>query len=489
MRIRHHPASTDEVAVLEQLAAFTWDASARDPSNLAFLWHLPADQLARIWHDTTALHRNIEIATPVLDVPTVSEEGGDLPERAVELLGRGACFKMPRTSLWPAATAKWGCSRYLREQLRGLEDGVHVLGNTAQRKDFSYFKDIAGDECERPACCSVRMAFGDFLDHRGLDETRAVPLLEPAGVAATNVCLYAQTTLLERSDDGTMVPPAGMGAALLNDLAQLNLGLLERFRAAGKFGTWRVSQLFVGTRATAGARSTLHFDHNDNLFVQIAGVKRFRLFPPTEGGNLYAYPVFHALDRRAQVDLPRRDAAEHRKRYPRLADARGVEVVVHPGQLLFLPAYWWHEVLTEADPAAVAADALTVSVNFWFEIDGRRPIDVPLRPPIQLELARQLESLTTKWLLDGALVPAFFGALAEQWRQARRTDAAELPGACWAALHAARPPQVDAPSWQALFEYVSVKAACLLGSPRVLEFLDGLCDPARFEGVRVALEA
>ena len=115
---------------------------------------------------------------------------------------------------------------------------------------------------------------------------------------------------------------------MLADISGLNLPLLHTLQHAGGFGAWRMSQLFVGTRATRGGRSTLHFDHNDNLFLQVAGVKRFYLYPPTESGNMYAWPVFHALDRRAQVDIRRRDDPTHLAAFPRLAAARCVEVIV-----------------------------------------------------------------------------------------------------------------------------------------------------------------
>ena len=49
------------------------------------------------------------------------------------------------------------------------------------------------------------------------------------------------------------------------------------------------------------------------------------------------YPVFHALDRRAPVDVRRRDEAAYLEDYPRLARSRGVDVLVKPGELLFLP--------------------------------------------------------------------------------------------------------------------------------------------------------
>ena len=176
-----------------------------------------------------------------------------------------------------------------------------------------------------------------------------------------------------------------------------------------------------------------------------------------------------------------------------------------PGMLLFLPAYWWHEVVTEApsDPLDDSPDGLTVSVNFWFEIDPKRPIAFPLKPFVRLELARQLESLVAK-AFDGEapIVPTFLAALAQQWRAvqemggrglaARDADAlvaVEAEGADWPVLHTMRPLGVPASLWTTLFEYVSYKAALLLSSGEALGFFEDLCDPLRFACVANALEA
>ena len=82
-----------------------------------------------------------------------------------------------------------------------------------------------------------------------------------------------------------------------------------------------------------------------------------------------------------------------------------IEVVLHPGDLLFLPAYWWHEVLTEPQ----AAGELTVSVNFWFMATAKLlSPSLPLPPPLRVELARQLEYFASDTLDDRArLVPRF----------------------------------------------------------------------------------
>ena len=76
----------------------------------------------------------------------------------------------------------------------------------------------------------------------------------------------------------------------------------------------------------AGTLTPLHHDTTNVLFCQIVGRKRFRLIPPQETSLLPG-----ARDYYASLD----DARE------------GVlikEVVVSPGEALFLPVGWWHEV-------------------------------------------------------------------------------------------------------------------------------------------------
>ena len=232
-------------------------------------------------------------------VPHVVLDGNTLPERARDYLERGVCFTMSSTELWPAAEAHWASADYLRVELGAIQDGVHVLANTAQQQDFCYFKE-SGAEWDRPCVSSVRMAFGAFLDHRGLEETDSVQIVDHSTLeqsAATGdgkcTCLYMQETLLSRTASRAgMQPLPGVGERMQHDFEQLNLPLLEELRQAGGFGRWRQSQLFVGTVATIGARSTLHFDADDGLFLQVSGVKRFRLFAPNEAGNLYASNLY-----------------------------------------------------------------------------------------------------------------------------------------------------------------------------------------------------
>ena len=254
------------------------------------------------------------------------------------------------------------------------------------------------------------------------------------------------------------------------------------------FGPWQRCQLFVGSAAAQGARSILHFDQYDNLFVQLSGTKRFRIFDPQQTAALYPYPVHHPLDTRAQVDLEQPDLEV----FPDLARARGTEIVLGPGQTLFLPATWWHEVVTEPVPDG----QVTVSVNFWFASTARLlSPTLPLVPSMRVELARQLEYLVSDSMDDKARhVPKFLAGLltglacaescAPDQAGEQGGDEARL-AAAHAALDRTRPHDVDPGTWHGLFEFVAWKLAALVGATQAAPFARDLCSPARFEQLRL----
>lgn len=82
----------------------------------------------------------------------------------------------------------------------------------------------------------------------------------------------------------------------------------------------------------------LHCDGMENLFVQLAGEKRFVLIDPAEVHRLSPHPDDPSRSLVNDVDAP------DLTRFPDFADARLHECVVGPGDLLYLPALWFHEV-------------------------------------------------------------------------------------------------------------------------------------------------
>lgn len=128
-----------------------------------------------------------------------------------------------------------------------------------------------------------------------------------------------------------------------------------------------------------------HYDVYDNLYVMLQGRKKFHLFGPDETLHMYLHPRLHPGHRQAQVNFTALDLARH----PRAARATAVEVVLQPGQMLYLPPYWYHRV--------EALDS-SISVNVWSETPETKllaradtigvPVNATWQTPLRLLAAR-----------------------------------------------------------------------------------------------------
>jgi hypothetical protein len=114
--------------------------------------------------------------------------------------------------------------------------------------------------------------------------------------------------------------------------------------------------IWIGNRTMAAA----HYDMSNNMACNMVGRRRFTLFPPDQVHNLYPGPleptpggqVVSMVDPRApDFDL-----------YPRYAEARAAAQVaeLEPGDVLFYPALWWHQV--------EALDGFNVMINYWWNM-------------------------------------------------------------------------------------------------------------------------
>lgn len=127
-------------------------------------------------------------------------------------------------------------------------------------------------------------------------------------------------------------------------------------------GRWSSQEpLRIGRQLRAGGIVTpVHFDSAHNLLVQIHGRKKLLLFPPQQSRSLY-YPCLslgHVNYSPVDVEAP------DYERFPLFKRATPLEVLLAPGEILFIPVRWWHY-----------ARALepTISLNFWwFSADSLR---------------------------------------------------------------------------------------------------------------------
>jgi hypothetical protein len=100
----------------------------------------------------------------------------------------------------------------------------------------------------------------------------------------------------------------------------------------------------------AGAVYNLHVDfYGSHAWIaQFVGRKRFVLYPPSEGANLC----------NGRVDP---DAPDYQK-FPNFRNARGrMEATLEPGQIVFIPAGWWHQVTSLDDSLSLVSNLVNGS--------------------------------------------------------------------------------------------------------------------------------
>jgi hypothetical protein len=77
------------------------------------------------------------------------------------------------------------------------------------------------------------------------------------------------------------------------------------------------------------------------------------LFSPAQEWRMYRHAPWSRLPQVSRVDAEEPDLT----RYPRFARARPLRCVVEPGELLYIPRFWWHQ---------VRSLDFSISVNFWW---------------------------------------------------------------------------------------------------------------------------
>eukprot|EP01119_Soliformovum_irregulare_P015009 TRINITY_DN4179_c0_g1_i1.p1 TRINITY_DN4179_c0_g1~~TRINITY_DN4179_c0_g1_i1.p1 ORF type:complete len:488 (+),score=123.37 TRINITY_DN4179_c0_g1_i1:570-2033(+) len=84
-----------------------------------------------------------------------------------------------------------------------------------------------------------------------------------------------------------------------------------------------------------------HYDLVHNLYTQISGHKRFIIFPPDDAESLYTFSSLHPSSRMTQIDF---NDAQAVQKFPKFANVHPFEVILNPGDVLYLPPYTFHHV-------------------------------------------------------------------------------------------------------------------------------------------------
>ncbi|MBA4045311.1 MAG: cupin [Erythrobacter sp.] len=224
---------------------------------------------------------------------------------------------------WPIVIAGRAGLEQAADYLRGFAGAAPVTvysGPSAIRGRFHYNDDVTGLNFT-----SWRTPLGEVLDE-----------LIAGAAEEQNEAVYVGST-----DIDYFLP--GFRAA--NDLALDHPDFAHRAPLAS---------IWIGNRTTAAA----HYDISHNLACCLVGARRFTLFPPDQIANLYPGPLEPTPGGQVvtMVDLAQPDLA----RFPRFAQAMEAAIIADlaPGDVLYYPAMWWHQV--------DALAAFNVLANYWW---------------------------------------------------------------------------------------------------------------------------
>ena len=283
----------------------------------------------------------------------------------------------------------------------------HTFASSQNVKRFAYSFESRNEGGYEPSTIAeaCKMTFQEFVRKQQANED--------------GKSYYLQTPVLRY--EGGIVTSAKFDEHIEADLHTMNRRVVHELAQLGRFGELSRNQLFV---SYSDFLTAVHYDQQHNLYLQLRGCKRFLLFDATCADCLYPYPVHHSLDRKARVDLENLDL-NHWPRAKAL-QGRGVDALLLPGDILFLPMSWFHHVHSIGQE--------NVSLNWWFYDSGNlfEPTKVqwPLSDISLLELSRHVEYFVAEQLgpsLVGMFITWWLGTgpcpqdklLADRWRMVR----------------------------------------------------------------------
>lgn len=148
---------------------------------------------------------------------------------------------------------------------------------------------------------------------------------------------------------------------LNNSLSELeeNLEFIKNFNQENN-----QANIWIGQQ---GCVSRLHYDASHNFYSQLYGRKLFILIPPIAQSSIYIYPFLHPNGRQSyfpffdkifdsfigssnSFEFPKKVNISESlmKDFPlanNLTNFPVYFVILHPGETLFMPAYWFHHVI------------------------------------------------------------------------------------------------------------------------------------------------
>jgi hypothetical protein len=92
----------------------------------------------------------------------------------------------------------------------------------------------------------------------------------------------------------------------------------------------------------ASVISENHYDGSRNYAATIGGMRRWILNHPNQCKNLYMFPRGHPSERHSEIDWSK----PNYEQFPLFGGAETNELIVRPGDVLYLPTNWFHYIVS-----------------------------------------------------------------------------------------------------------------------------------------------
>lgn len=203
----------------------------------------------------------------------------------------------------------------LHWDLNYLKDNIgNSLFTVYQSKNryFRYYepRKIPQHKDFKPPTLQAEMNFSEFVDK--LKECQKTGIHK----------LYLQQLLFQN-----------IGERIIKDFISFNWDWINQQKNLNRWGPLSSNLLLI---AMAGNITSVHYDEQQNFLAQVRGRKRCLLFSPEQFECLYPYPIHHPHDRQSQVNLENLNL----KKFPKSADLEGMQAILEPGDVLYIPVYW-----------------------------------------------------------------------------------------------------------------------------------------------------
>jgi hypothetical protein len=101
-----------------------------------------------------------------------------------------------------------------------------------------------------------------------------------------------------------------------------------------------------------GNTTGLHYDTSENFFMQMYGQKRWLISEPNSFLNLHPRSPLSNYPKITDFNPLKPDF----EKFPKARKVKFYDLTINPGSVLFVPAYWWHQVMSYNT---------IISVNIW----------------------------------------------------------------------------------------------------------------------------